>query len=180
MGEEGALPASSADSGGAEGSALLLHLEVFINGIISGHSSPESKEVFLMKIMFPALKTLANAAVGVILRRRREVVRSLRWPGGRLPWMSDSDEVHRCGKTSYYFVEFFFHSGDMVAKFPSAEIKRLAEVFPGAFRKSLSGRRGVDEDTHLPEAGHGAHGDRRPLPPCHTALRPASHPAGAQ
>lgn len=64
---------------------LTVHLEVFINIIISGHLSPESKEVFLIKIMFPALKTLANAAVGVIFEENQRSCRLAKAARGTSP-----------------------------------------------------------------------------------------------
>ena len=85
-----------------ENSMLILDLEVFIKGIFSGHFVPENKKVFffLMKIMFAALKTLANTAICIILRRNRRPAESLRQSWGIFfPWMHDSDDDHRHGKT---------------------------------------------------------------------------------
>lgn len=49
--------------------------------IFSGHLSPENKEVFLIKIMLPALKTLAN----MIFRRNRKPVELLEQFGDVCP-----------------------------------------------------------------------------------------------
>lgn len=62
-----------------------LNLEVLINNIFSGHLFPGSKEVFLMKIMFPALKASASIPISMILRIHRKSVKLLKQLGGFFP-----------------------------------------------------------------------------------------------